>query len=207
MVFLFDHMVGDNDFAANFASVAEERKEAEERRQAEFILKLLDELETRDTGSEKSEHFERLVAIDEDGLIRRTRDEFNKRAKFHNKVNTIKDLPYESEWEQVFGPQPEPEALVTVQSGRRVVDGDKVHMLKANDTNETYYWRGVSPVILLVLGIAFFFLFLGMLQVMRQKKQRKVNEQKVIAFQQQLDHNIDRRVQYHIYRITANDFR
>lgn len=192
-MFLYDHLAGSNDFASNFASVAEEKREQEERRQAEFILKLLEELEQRQEGS-APQTVERMVAIDENGYIRRSRDEGPRsREKYHNKVHTIKDLPYEPEWEQVFGKPPEPEPVIEVRSGRRVDDGEKVHMISNTQTRDAFYWTGMGPTGLMVATVVVFVLLLIAVQLLRRRPaQRATSMPKMVmlpapvAFRQHL---------------------
>lgn len=231
MVFFFDHMVGDNDFASNFASVAEEKREAEERRQAEFILKLLDELEKNaDSGPSKDDKFERMVAIDDEGYIYDTKDQQEqKRKQFHNKVHTLKDLPYESEWEQIFGPQPEPEPAYDIKKGRRVIDGRKVHMLKPNspEAGKAVYWTGMSPITMFILASTILCVTVLLLKLIFKKSPKKavpipdtkhqlrmpVFIPRPVPIQQQismsdLDTEINKRVKFHVRQImNAEDFK
>lgn len=223
MVFFFDHMVGDNDFASNFASVAEEKREAEERRQAEFILKLLDELENQadSSNSNPDEKFERMVAIDDEGYIYKTKEsEEAERKKFHNKVHTIKDLPYESEWEMIFGPQPEPEPAFDVKKGRRVVDGRKVHMLKPTqpDGGPARYWTGASPFTIFCIAIGVLFALLAIIKMLSKSKKKQVPPtMKTLPIivphgapqvdMKQLDYEINKRVKYHMKKLIGDDFK
>jgi hypothetical protein len=210
---------GENDFASIFRSVADEKAEAEEIKQTEMFLRLLNEIDSRapETAMGNTDHekinepqIEHYVAIDGDGEIIRGEDYRHMAAKVNrNKVHTIADLPKESEWETLFGPTPEPEPSFKVESGMRIKDGKKVHRAFMVGEPGYFEWQGISfDALLLIVSAAFFILFL--LTRYTRNKVRKRQQERLI--QSKMDHVIEEKVEkrmkehFRRYRITARDF-
>lgn len=117
---IIDETWADGDFASVFASVAQERRLMEEKRQTELLLRVLDELEER-KGAEKPGKVEYLRIGPTGDVIRDKEDE--ERALRRGKIMTVDQLPKESEYEMLFG-KPEPvEPQVKLETGRRLSDG------------------------------------------------------------------------------------
>lgn len=138
---VFWETVGDNDFRSLFASVEEEVREEEERKQTERFLQVLDDLDSRigkssDQESEgrptrktgRREHL-KVSITDPEKAERENKKEQEvakqKNKKFHNKVHTLDDLPPdEFDFASLLGLPPPPEpSEVNVEAGRRLSDG------------------------------------------------------------------------------------
>lgn len=140
--------VGDNDFRSIFQSMREEHDELLERREAERMLRILDELEHRKLESQtymqdERQHgrrrgqVERLRIssrgdIEDDDLAtggKKSGGPARKLGAERGKVHTLDDLPRESEFEMLFGsdPLPPPEPAIKVETGIRLHDGKPVH--------------------------------------------------------------------------------
>ncbi len=169
---------GDNDFASIFPSVAEEKREREERQQTEMLLRVLDELELSSDSIGNHNHRSPMVenmkvSIIDDGNKESTTNPSEalrksakaKEQKRHNKVHTLDDLPPMSEFELLFGAQPEPDEIdppVVVTSGRRLKDGKIIHSARfAGFEDFGFYWSGISFENICFIGLfLLFFLFI-----------------------------------------------
>ena len=74
-----------------------------------------------------------------------------------NKVHTLDDLPKESDWDLIMGPQPIEEPLVDISAGLRVRDGEKIYTARMVGGPSYAEWKGVSffsLAMFLCVGIA-----------------------------------------------------
>ena len=210
---------GENDFASIFPSVAEERREEEERRQTEMFLRLLDEIDHRKEEEEEEEprrrkrKIEHFVAVNGDGDIVRTDDPVTMKGGTvdRNKVHTLDDLPKESEWDMIFGPQPEPEPPMQVSTGLRVRDGKKFYRAYVPGEPGYFQWTGVSAEMLLALAVIGIVLLLVLLRGRKVQKRVKVRQENAKQIQENFDKfieaKVDKRVKEHMRRIKASDFK
>lgn len=137
---VFWETVGDNDFRSLFASVDEEVREEEERKQTERFLRVLDDLDSRigksaDESSERStpkgarrEHLKVSITDPEKAERENKRERelaSRETRKFHNKVHTLDDLPPdELDFASLLGLPPPPEpSEINLEAGRRLSDG------------------------------------------------------------------------------------
>lgn len=214
---------GDNDFASIFQSVAREKEEADERKRIEEMIEILDQI-SQETEMELEEQEDRprkkrgrrvehYKVINEDGDIQTIDEEFGKKPVNRKKVHTLDDLPRESEWEQIFGPQPEEPPLVDIQVGRRLRDGEKFYTATMPGSTAFAEWKGISfgsLLLLLFFGLALIVIFTRVGRVIHHK-QRKGSKDKMESqlekadFQRIIYAHVDRRM-YEKYTLSANDF-
>jgi heme exporter protein D len=207
---------GDNDFASIFPSVAEERREEEERRQTEMFLRLLDEMDHRREEEEprvERQRVEHFVAVNGDGDIVRAEDPplLNGKKIDRKKVHTLDDLPPVNDWELIFGPQPEPEPTMQVSSGLRVKDGKKFYRAYVPGEPGSFQWSGVSLEVLLILVLIGMVLLIVLLRGRKTRRKREAYNQKAKQaqenFERFIDAKVDKRVRDHLRKIKASDFK
>ena len=173
---------GDNDFASIFPSVAEEKREREEREQTEMLLRVLDELELS-SGSignvnhrlPRVENMKVSIIDDHNEESTTNPSEASKQnnkvreRKIRNKVHTLDDLPPMSEFELLFGRQPEQEEMdppIRVSSGRRLKDGKIIHSATFPGLDEFgFYWSGISFENICFIGLFLLFVFFILFRV------------------------------------------
>lgn len=184
---VFNETLGDNDFASIFSSVAEDRRIAEERRQADLLLKLLDEMEQRDERKRsvqgKEPKIEYLRVAPNGDVIHDKKIDDDKR----NRVMTVDQLPKESEYEMLFGKPPEIEPQLKVETGMRLKDGKPFQNIKFEDISLFSLGPGVRFETLMVICAALFFVFVLVLKYVRLRQARKQRERHMES--QQRMHN------------------
>lgn len=218
---------GESDFRSIFQSVREEYQERQERREAERLLKMLDELETRARqqqaqlqqqmqggGGGAPSRVERLRISargdieDDDAPAARGSKKASagaSKAKHERgKVHTLDDLPRESEFEMIFGPPPDPfpdPSSFRVETGMRLRDGKPVHRAVVPALEDMQvFWSGLSfEAIVFIAMIVFFTLFL-VFRVARLLHARREARRRQIAQQQLIDEHIRHKVQEHLLR-------
>lgn len=115
---IIDETASDGEFASLFESAAHEKRVCEDKRQAQFLLQLLNDMEDQEDPLEerRTEH----LRIGPSGDIIRNE---HKSGRDRGKVMTVDDLPKESEYEMLFGKPEAVEPQLIVETGRRLVDG------------------------------------------------------------------------------------
>lgn len=228
---VFFESFGDNDFASIFHSVAEERREAQEREQAETLLRLLDELENRKhdedpsccgaaakkkqkegSSSSPASRCEHYVAITGEGDIVDTNEPetFQGKRLDRKKVYGLEDLPRETEWEMLFGPQPDPEPPIRVKTEVRLKDGKKFYRAVIPGETGYFQWSGVSIELLLLLACIGLIAFVIIMRSRRVRRRREKVQQNAKQAAEQFDRVLDKKVETHVrehfHRMTAKDF-
>lgn len=176
---VFFETIGDNDFAAVFESVAAEKRLAEERAQADLLLKLLDQMEEREAPAPPRVEFMR---VGHRGDIIRDDPPAEKRA-----VMQLHDLPRESEFDLLFGAPRPLEPQLKVETGLRLRDGKEFQTLMLTDPKMPLVsWSGVRYEVLLVL------LAVGLLLFAWAQKQR-ARANRAGAIEQEVQRRVEMR--------------
>lgn len=183
---------GDNDFASIFDSVADEARARAEREQAGLLLRLLDELESKQEEEERprQRRVEHLRIGEMGDVIRDERDEEKRR-----KVMTVDQLPKESEYEMLFGKQEPVEPQLKVETGLRLRDGKPFQTLGLTDPNVALFsWTGIrfETVVLIVAGLMLVGLLLA--RISRAQQRRRFTEQAI-------NREVERRVQLRMQQL------
>ena len=195
---LYHETEGDNDFASIFPSVAEERRVAAEREQADMLLRLLDDLEEREKPRAAVPVEYLRVAANGDVIHDKIDEE--KRGR----VMTVDQLPKESEYEMLFGKQPE-EPQLKVETGLRLRDGKPSQLVKLDDFPLFSLPSNIRFESILVIGAVVFLILVLISRFVRIYGARKRREQhfkmqndaheKHLDFQKQhMEQEIERRV-------------
>lgn len=225
--------VGDNDFRSIFGSVREEYEEIQERREAERMLRLLDELEQRKLDSmrqhgmaeydDRPRHSHRVEHlrisasgdIEDDDAAAFAPAALGPNAKKGlkreaGKVHTLDDLPRESEFEMLFGPEPAPpEPPIKVETGLRLHDGKPVHRavfpgwsMGPGLDDMQVFWSGMSfesiVFLAMVLFLFAFLLFKVYGIVSRRRRQMRAREEHQKRIQMHINQQVQQQVQAHL---------
>lgn len=171
---VFNETLGDNDFASIFSSVAEDRRIEEERRQADLLLKLLDEMEQRDDRQREGKQQPRVeyLRVAPNGDVIHDKIDHDKRAR----VMTVDQLPKESEYEMLFGKPQELEPQLKVETGMRLKDGKPFQNIKFEDISLFSMGPNFRFETLMVICAILFFVFVLGLKWARMRHERKKRE-------------------------------
>lgn len=197
---------GDNDFASIFQSIANERREEEERRQNQRFLRLLEELEQQQHQHQEQQRVEHLRIGPRGDIVRDEQDTLRGEKRQPGRVATLDDLPKESEFEMIFGPRPELEPQLKVNSGRRLHDGKEFHRAVFPGLDSLVLnWSGLPFEMIVVGAAALFFLLVVLLRALRRRRSRFYeNESRRLRMQAQLDAEIERRVRERLAQLTVH---
>lgn len=167
---VFNETEGDNDFASIFPSVAEERRVAQEREQADLLLRLLDEMEEREKSerAERRGHRTEYLRVAANGDVVRDPVDEERRGR----IMTVDQLPKESEYEMLFGKPPE-EPQLKVETGMRLRDGREFQSLKLDDIKLFSLPASVKFETVFVIGAVIFFLLVLASKLLRIRSDRK----------------------------------
>lgn len=209
---VFNETLGDNDFASIFSSVAEDRRIEEERRQADLLLKLLDEMEQRDDRKLEGKQEPRIeyLRVAPNGDVIHDKVDHEKR----NRVMTVDQLPKESEYEMLFGKPPELEPQLKVETGMRLKDGKAFQNIKFEDISLFSMGPGLRFETLMVICAILFFLFVLGLKWARIRQERRrrerytesrerMHQQRIEQTNMNIEQEIERRVRERLGVILA----
>ena len=181
---------GDNDFASVFPSVREEQRAAAEKEQAQLLLRLLDEMETRQEQERRVEY----LRINGRGDVVREEQDGDKRGR----IMTVDQLPRESEYEMLFGKQEPVEPQVLVETGLRLRDGKEVQALSLAEPRVTLFqWSGVRFETLALVVALIFIVLLLWIRSSRRRRRQQLSQ----AF---IEHEVERRVQMRLLSMNTN---
>lgn len=150
----------------------------------------------------QQQRIEYYKVITDDGDIVDTNDNSTLVVN-RSKVHTLDDLPKQSDWDLIMGPQPEEEPIVDVKAGLRVRDGEKFYTARLVGEPSYAEWRSVSffsLALFLCIGIAAI-VFLTRLN--RYTSPTVTTKQSMVppsplknkAFQQYINEYVDKRLQ------------
>lgn len=162
------------DFASVWSSVAQQKREDEERKQTELFLRILDELEQKTQvkgqakgqvkGLQPPKEYLR-VSITDDGLPEKnalaSRKERQARDDKVKRVHTIKDLPQDDFF---FGTplieEEEEEPALSIEPGRRLKDGQVSYHARLSSALREFLLDESGSVKLDIVLLVFMFVFL-----------------------------------------------
>ena len=150
---LFEAPSDENSFVNNFQTAREESIYANEEKQAQLLLRLLEEMDL----PKRNKHSKELLRIAENGDIIRD-DNLEKLEK--KRVMGVDDLPKESLDEMLFGKQKEEEPVLKIQNGRRLKDGKQIQRVNFDEFELTLGSIRFETVLLVGLFLLFAFFFL-----------------------------------------------
>lgn len=152
--------IGFGDFGETFETERERRRRALEREHTEQLLRLIDELQRSSVagdggdGAIKSSGADRVERLHISGNGDIVRDDDDVAGKKH--IMGVDDLPRESEFEMIFGKQPENDPGIRVFNGRRLFDGKAVQRVQLDEKLD-FFLSGVRfetlVFVLLVVGL------------------------------------------------------
>ncbi len=173
---IFNETMGDNDFASIFESVREEKKIQAEMEQADTLLKILDEMENSKIRKDKKAPEIEYLRVDGNGDIVDKEDKEKRK-----KIMTVDELPKESEYELLFGKQPEVEPQLKVETGRRLSDGKTFQKISIPGFEEfNFDLTGIRFETLLLIFSTLFFLFMILLKIVKFFKRNQRQNQTIV---------------------------
>lgn len=159
---------GSNDFASIFSCVAEAQKEAEEKKQTELLLRMLDELEDArpdESGTDRprKEFWKVSAGAGDEEAKREKKKEAARRDAVRGKVHTLDDLP-KDDFGLFFPSAPPPADIpeMKVETGRRLSDGKISYSVSMpgmfdvfdiGDGDRLWFFLGLLLLAVLVFGI------------------------------------------------------
>lgn len=197
---VFNETLGDNDFASIFSSYAEEKRIADEKAQADMLLRLLDEMDERGgrKASPEAPHVEYLRVASNGDVIHDAPVDEAKRGR----VMTVDQLPKESEYEMLFGKPQEIEPQLKVETGMRLKDGKQFQNIKFEDISLFSMGPGIKfETVMLILSVIFFIVVLfakfNRIRQNRKRHERRQDEMQQRQYQSNavhIENEIERRV-------------
>lgn len=148
----------------NFAALFQTSKAAFENQikesETDRFLKLLEEIERTtqkpqenkgDDCNCSSQRVEHYIVVDAKGNIINETDAKGRDALV-KKTHTMSDLPKESEFEMIFGKQPEPKEMFEVKTDLRLKDGKEYHRLQFPDSSDVLFqWHGLRFELVVII--------------------------------------------------------
>lgn len=150
---------GLDDFTALFQSAKAVKDNELKESETDRFLKILEEIEKKYQVSEQSanlpcnkERIEHYIVVDPRGnIINEISAE--ERRNLVKKTHTMADLPKETEFEMIFGKQPEPKDMFEVKTDLRLKDGKEFHRLQLQDVPGTLFqWHGIRFEVIMMLA-------------------------------------------------------
>lgn len=168
---LFEAPSDENSFVNNFQTAREESIYANEEKQAQLLLRLLEEMDV----PKRNKHSKELLRIAENGDIIRDDESEKKR------MMSVDDLPKESLDEMLFGKQKEEEPAFKIQNGRRLKDGKPVQRVNFDEIELTL--GSIRFETILIIGFFLLFVFFLVRRLFKHPEnnlehviEKKVNE-------------------------------
>lgn len=209
---VFFELGDENDFERNFPSVAEEKREQQERENTKLMLRILGELDQarenppvqQQTPPMRVEYM-RVGAL---GDIERDESEeevLRTTKRKPGRVATLDDLPKESEFEMLFGKQPEPEPQLKVETGMRLKDGKVYHTaIFPTLENMSIDWSGISFDVLMLILAFVFFTVVVLTKIFKRARISRQRQQAIRAERERIDRSIEQRIELEVARRLAH---
>lgn len=170
---ILDAFPGDeNSFVNNFQTAREQANYANEEKQAELLLRILDEMESGKKPMGRHPRKKEYLRIAENGDIIRDDEEKTEKKKT---VMGIDDLPKETLDEMLFGKPKEEQPVVKVETGRRLKDGKMSQRVNIDDFEFSLNTIKFETL-LLIAAVAFFAFFLFRRFFFRRKSEHEYHE-------------------------------
>lgn len=153
---ILDAFPGDeNSFVNNFQTAREQANYANEEKQADLLLRILDEMESGKKLGGRHQRKKEYLRIAENGDIVRDDEEKSDKKKI---IMGIDDLPKETLDEMLFGKPKEEQPMVKVETGRRLKDGRISQRVNIDDFE--FSLNTIKFETLLLIAAFVFFVFM-----------------------------------------------